>query len=272
MAVITCLMLMLSVAGSPAKPASRPATTSVKTVPAQPATPPIALKVQPVTLDGDDLHVLVEIRRYPVADPNRGTKLSSQLESAVKSRLERAKFRVLTPAGETTKRNVAGKPGADPDLPAWRASNAPVLRIGLNVLFLETGSRVAVNAQTWVTRPVRPAEMPNAGSINVSLWNTEPVMQSVPATRWEEEARKLVLQQVETFIIAAQPSVAIEKVVENKIRSTSGVSFVAFRGSSEFHRPDCPVARTIGSENLVIYKTREEALAVGKQPCKSCNP
>ena len=76
-----------------------------------------------------------------------------------------------------------------------------------------------------------------------------------------------MLRQVDSFIAA--PRLASSASIEVQVPADS---YVAFKTSSIFHRPDCPVARTISPENLVIYKTREEALAAGKQPCKSCNP
>jgi methylphosphotriester-DNA--protein-cysteine methyltransferase len=39
-----------------------------------------------------------------------------------------------------------------------------------------------------------------------------------------------------------------------------------------FHRPDCAWGKKISGKNLVIYKTRDEALASGKTPCRVCKP
>jgi hypothetical protein len=257
MAVIACFVWMLSAAGSPAK------------MPAKPATGPAPVNVQPIVLDSNDLYVVVEMRRYPIPDPNGRLKASSQLESIVKARLEKARFHVLAPINETAlKQDVARKMNVDPNTLRLQSTGAPILRIALNVLFLDTGSRVALHVQTSVTRPIRVVDMQSGGVVNASLWNAEPAMQSVPATRWEEDARKIVLQQVETFVTASRPPAT----VASKAPVASGISFVAFRFGPEFHRPDCRVAKTIKAENLVTYTTREEALAAGKRPCKACNP
>jgi methylphosphotriester-DNA--protein-cysteine methyltransferase len=39
-----------------------------------------------------------------------------------------------------------------------------------------------------------------------------------------------------------------------------------------FHRPDCEWAKKINPQNLVGFKTREDAIKSGKRPCKVCKP
>ncbi|MBP7053200.1 MAG: hypothetical protein KBE65_19510 [Phycisphaerae bacterium] len=53
---------------------------------------------------------------------------------------------------------------------------------------------------------------------------------------------------------------------------TSPSTFVASRNGRAFHRPGCRWAQNISADNMVRYQTREEALAGGKKPCKSCKP
>jgi len=48
--------------------------------------------------------------------------------------------------------------------------------------------------------------------------------------------------------------------------------FVASKNSMVFHRVGCRWAGNISDLNRVTYKTRQEAIADGKRPCKSCNP
>lgn len=48
--------------------------------------------------------------------------------------------------------------------------------------------------------------------------------------------------------------------------------FVSSTRKSIFHRGGCDWVRKIGAEHLVIYRTREEAIADGKSPCRACNP
>ena len=249
------------------------ATGSAVRTPARPVNPPAPANVRPIVLDSNDLCAIVEMKRYPVPDTNGRLKASAQLESLVRGRLEKAKFHVLSQANEgTLRQEAASRMNVDSDALRLPSTGAPLLRIVLNVLFLETGSRVALHTQTSLIRPIRVVDAPSGGLLNASLWNGEPAMQSVPATRWEEEARKIVLQQVETFVAAARPPVTVESKTSAAPGAAPGIAFVAFRFSPEFHRPDCPVARTIKPENLVTYTTRDGAFAAGKRPCKSCNP
>jgi len=48
--------------------------------------------------------------------------------------------------------------------------------------------------------------------------------------------------------------------------------FIASKTSDVFHRSDCRWAQNISTENLVRYRTRDEAVRAGKRPCKFCNP
>ena len=53
---------------------------------------------------------------------------------------------------------------------------------------------------------------------------------------------------------------------------TGKYEFIGSKSSNVFHKSDCRWASNISSENLVSYKTREEAAKAGKRPCKRCNP
>jgi len=48
--------------------------------------------------------------------------------------------------------------------------------------------------------------------------------------------------------------------------------YVASKKSKVFHIPDCKWAQKIKPENLVGFKSREEAVESGRRPCKSCRP
>lgn len=42
--------------------------------------------------------------------------------------------------------------------------------------------------------------------------------------------------------------------------------------TEKFHKPDCEWAEKIGEDNKIIYQSREDAIADGKEPCNVCNP
>ncbi len=46
----------------------------------------------------------------------------------------------------------------------------------------------------------------------------------------------------------------------------------ASKSSARYHVPDCQWAREIGPKDLVKFKTPEEAIRAGFQPCKMCKP
>ncbi len=57
-----------------------------------------------------------------------------------------------------------------------------------------------------------------------------------------------------------------------RVESKREGAFVGSRTSKVFHRATCPHAGRIRPENLIRYKTAEQALNIGRQPCKTCRP
>lgn len=54
--------------------------------------------------------------------------------------------------------------------------------------------------------------------------------------------------------------------------SGSGGSYVASSNSNKFHYSSCGHVNKIKSGNLISFSSREEAIAAGYSPCKSCSP
>lgn len=52
----------------------------------------------------------------------------------------------------------------------------------------------------------------------------------------------------------------------------AGEGYWASSKSNKFHRPSCRWAQRISSQNLLIFKSRAEALDSGYSPCKECKP
>lgn len=48
--------------------------------------------------------------------------------------------------------------------------------------------------------------------------------------------------------------------------------YVASSRSKKFHRPGCEWGRKIAPDNLVKFKTVDDALNAGYEPCRACNP
>jgi micrococcal nuclease len=56
------------------------------------------------------------------------------------------------------------------------------------------------------------------------------------------------------------------------IVQTKEWNYVASRNSKVFHRADAKCVKTISPHNLIGFKSREEAIASGRRPCKACRP
>jgi len=116
-------------------------------------------------------------------------------------------------------------------------------------------------------------------------------MQAVSTENMSAKVTDIVLEQVEGFIkiykatnpTGTKPSDAKtseadslnnqDKQVETDVNSAAtGYLYVASKSRNVFHKPDCRWAKNISSENLVTYKSKEEAIKAGKRPCKTCNP
>jgi hypothetical protein len=123
------------------------------------------------------------------------------------------------------------------------------------------------------------------------IWQSVPSMQAVPAENMPAEFSDVVLEQVEGFINiykatnphGTKPSDAdineipsstnpAEQTDKNENSTAVEYIFVASSSSTVFHKPDCRWAQNISQENLIKYKSREEAIKAGKRPCKTCNP
>ena len=68
------------------------------------------------------------------------------------------------------------------------------------------------------------------------------------------------------------PTNAERRAKQNPGSSAGGYQFTGSKGSNVFHKSDCHAVSSISTENLVTYRTRQEAVKASKRPCKWCNP
>lgn len=59
---------------------------------------------------------------------------------------------------------------------------------------------------------------------------------------------------------------------ETKTTETQEYKYASSKKSEVFHYITCSYVSKIKPENLILFKTREEAIASGRRPCKKCNP
>jgi hypothetical protein len=192
-----------------------------------------------------------------------------QLEANIKEKLHQADIELDTPT-------------------AANIFTIPELRIYINTFSLEDSRQCVFNVRTALSRSVCLKREQNP-VFKADIWQTAPVMRAVSEQEMPEKVTDLVADQVDSFIdilkatnlANAKPSeVGINQnnsssnLLEQSDRNPTAIEngFVSSSNSNIFHKPGCRWAQNISKENLVIYKSREEAIKAGKRPCKTCNP
>ncbi len=212
----------------------------------------------------------VIVLRYG-AKPDKDMPFWEQLETDVKEKLRRAGIEL-------------DKPTAD------NIVNIPELRIYISTLSLEDSQQHIFHIRTALARAVCLKNERNP-VFKTDIWQAVPVIQAVLAENIAANITNIVLEQVEGFINiykATNPTgtkssdsginqTASSKIPEKQVEkdedsAISEQKYVASKSSSIFHKPECRWAQNISQENLVTYKSKEEAMKAGKRPCKTCNP
>jgi len=166
----------------------------------------------------------------------------------------------------------------------------PELRIYINSLSLEDSRQCVFRVRTALARAVCLKDEQNP-IFKADLWQTLPAMQAAAVQDMPDKVTNIVMEQVDAFInIFKSTNPTGTKPLDNRIsenaisdnpseqakkdvKSTAlEYSYVASNNSNIFHKPECRWAQNISKENLITYKSREEAIKAGKRPCKTCNP
>jgi hypothetical protein len=166
----------------------------------------------------------------------------------------------------------------------------PELRIYINTLHLEGSQQSVFRVQTALARAVCLKDEQNP-TFKADIWQTIPVMQAVSEQDMPEKVTDLVAEQVDDFIdtfkatnisdikpseVGMNKNASLNNLPEQSDKNENSTAveykFVSSSNSNVFHKPRCRWAQNISKENLVIYKSREEAIKAGKRPCKTCNP
>lgn len=166
----------------------------------------------------------------------------------------------------------------------------PELRVYVNLLRLGDSRQYVFRIQTTVARPVCLKEQQDL-VFKADLWTLRPAFEAVSAENMAARITDVVLEQVEAFVRAyrvANPpgghptdfkmgetgSAAVSQgQTETDTRSpTAGHSYIASKSSDIFHKSECRWAKNISPENLITYRSKEQAVKAGKRPCKWCKP
>ncbi|MFH1370105.1 MAG: Ada metal-binding domain-containing protein [Planctomycetota bacterium] len=162
----------------------------------------------------------------------------------------------------------------------------PLLRVSVHIVDLDDKSSVCF-VRTCLIRTVCLAEDCSA-FFKAVVWETPPSVETLDRSTLQTELAKIVSEQAKSFthsFIMSNPRLlpdvdkpsakqsprTISRDVTEQSEQTQS-TFVASKNSKVFHKPGCPFAQQILPKNLVTYSSKNEAVAAGKRPCKSCNP
>jgi hypothetical protein len=243
--------------------------------------PAISANAKDVLADISNLHVTI---LHAGEEPNG--LVWEKLKAQINNQISQAGIKVFSP-----------EPGVMYKLPIW-----PELQIRVDMLKLEQPQQYVFHIQTLLAKSIY-VQLKPALRQKADVWKTEPMMQAVPVENMPDKVTEVVLKQVDGFIEAwraANPTdkqlsdaneISIipkeqikpaikEAVSENKpalpapstVEGSAVERYVASKSSKVFHKSTCTWANRIASENLVHYKTRDDAINDGKRPCKTCNP
>ncbi len=220
---------------------------------------------------------------HPDQEPNG--LIWEKLKAQINNKLNEAGIKVFSP-----------EPGVMYKLPIL-----PELIIRVDMLKLEQSQQLAslrsgyvFHIQTLLAKSIHIQTKP-ALIQKADVWKTEPVMQVASIQDMPTAVTNIVLEEINTFITAyldanpkgtrpADPNQACSELVEpigitqkqpakpTDTAAPTKDTYVASKKSQVFHKSTCSSAKRISPENLVHYKTRQDAINDGKRPCKSCNP
>ena len=249
----------------------------------EPAMPDGTLLGQPnpVLAGIDKLYVIIVA---PYSEPNEAGLVWEELNSKVKHKLEEAGVNV---AFVTDLPDMAGP------LPQSISLELSALSIYVYMLELQDSQQPIFCIQASLDRKVYLTR-DTSWFVKADVWKTQHVMQTVSKQDMPDKVTDIVLEQVEEFIhayLAANPpdkqvpeenntGIVPKESPEPVVKSTSAsqrgepaeYKYVASKNSNVFHSPDCSSAKRIKPENLVGYRSRDEAINAGKRPCKRCKP
>lgn len=207
----------------------------------------------------------------PDAEPNKNGLVWKNLEAVVESRISQTSIKIAQAIQHER---------------ILRSLDIPELRIDTNMLKLVESQQYVFHVQTSLAKRVYLTK-DSSQCIKADVWKTGPTMQAVSVESMPAAVTSAVLEQVEAFVhayLAANPpdkrptdanniSIVPKEQFKPVDKSTPAeYKYVASKNSKVFHKPTCAWAKRIKPENLIGYSSRDEAINVGKRPCKRCKP
>ncbi len=102
-----------------------------------------------------------------------------------------------------------------------------------------------------------------AGVLKGRNWQQKPLVIEKPAIAAETQNAQNTPSQ------ASNLAPEITRTTESTI-APQGCAFVGSKNSNIYHLPTCSYAKRIKPENIVCFKSAEDAVSKGYQPDKSC--
>jgi hypothetical protein len=160
-------------------------------------------------------------------------------------------------------------------------SRIPDLRITIMMLTIPETEQFVFHVETSLFRFVMLEGRPQF-QIAAPVWASSATMQSANRENLNDAIFTAVMRHAEAFVKAweaAQPKRTADTGDAKSRVGTGSVAqagteqkYVASKNSKVFHIVNCSSAKTISTQNLVTFGSKDDALASGKQPCKKCNP
>lgn len=204
---------------------------------------------------------------------HEGSRFINELRAGIEERIAKAGIKIYSGPISASKEQA----------------NIPVLKINLDAFSLDEGRRNVFLVQTFLSAGIYIGVPPILFRIDV--WMRGATVEPTSAQNTAAAVTGLVLKQVEAFIgdyLSANPQSGRSlgtkasgnvpvTVAEKRVRPTAKPpatehKFVASKNSRVFHKPQCSSAKRILPKNLVVYRSRTEAVNSGKRPCKRCKP
>lgn len=89
------------------------------------------------------------------------------------------------------------------------------------------------------------------------------------SSRWK---RILVFLLALTLFAAVAAPILAAPFTTSSAKAEAKQEYWASAKSNKFHCPYCQWAKKISPANLIVFKSRDEALKAGYVPCKVCKP
>jgi hypothetical protein len=216
-----------------------------------------------------------------------GSQLIERIEAALRHTGIDSCADTNSPAGTAVKQTYEKKFGDVTNI-RFRTPDFPQLRIDIDFCPLNDANQFIVRVQASFAKKLSLGENSDY-YVMADVWRSEPVMRLVSKVNLADNLTEMSLEQVRGFISsksASKPS-DVNQISPQFAKSSVEIStksekpanqqdvetkFVCSKSSDIFHKASCPSAKRISANNLVVYNTRDDAIAAGKKPCQRCDP